>query len=164
MSLNGYKIQRGNWTLTMLQGKGGHQLLEIWTLAKVCELVARDSSTTLKLMMNQLHINWEIMSRFLINILGRSVWILFHEVLWVNSHYLHSEVMRHGVKLATLFTWPLVSQPSSYSLKWKEPSKGPGGHLAQQNRWTKYNTFRCLQWLFCATLKCAKCVAVTEWI
>jgi len=41
MSLNGYKIQRGNWTLTMLHGKGSCQLLEIWTLIKVCELVAR---------------------------------------------------------------------------------------------------------------------------
>jgi len=34
---------------------------------------------------------------------------LFHEVLWVSSHYLHSEVMRHGVQLPTLFTWSLVS-------------------------------------------------------
>jgi len=73
MSLNGYKIQRGNWTMTMLKGNGSHQLFEIWTLAKVCKLVARDSSTTLKLVKDQLHINWEIMSRFLINILGRSV-------------------------------------------------------------------------------------------
>jgi hypothetical protein len=119
---------------------------------------------TLKLVKDQLHIDWEIMSRFLINILVRPVWIFFHNVQWVNSHYLHSEVMRHGGQLPILFTWPLVSQPSCYSLKWKEPSKGPGGHLAQQYCWIKYSTFRCLQWLFWATLRCAKCVAVSEGI
>jgi hypothetical protein len=56
----------------MLQEEGSCHLLEIWTLEKVCELVAKDSSTTLKLVKDQLHINWEIMCRFLINILGRS--------------------------------------------------------------------------------------------
>ena len=144
----------------MLQEEGSCHLLEIWTLEKVCELVAKDSSTTLKLVKDQLHINWEIMCRFLINILGRSTWILFHEVLWVNSSYLHSEVLSHDVQLPTLFTWPQVSQPSSYSLKWKEPSKGLRRHLAKQNRSIKYSSFRCLWWLFCATLRCAKCVAV----
>jgi hypothetical protein len=63
----------GMRTLNMTQRMHSCQIIEIWkAVANILELVARDQQITLKLMEDQLHINWQTEYQILYEDLGKT--------------------------------------------------------------------------------------------